>query len=199
MKRNKLFVAITGGIGSGKSTVAGIIRELGYPVFSADAIAHNIYNEPSVLKEVAEKFPQCVQEGVLDRKKMAETVFSDREKLAALNEITHPVIMRRLLSDMERSDGKVVFAEVPLLFESGSEAMFDRVIVVLRDRRARIGAVMKRDGVTEPEVVSRIQNQFDYERNPNTGHTVLYNDGDLKSLQSGVVRIIDEILRSVCP
>ena len=197
MKRNKVFVAITGGIGSGKSTVGAIVRSLGYPVFSADAIARGIYDIPEIRDRVAELFPQSVIDGKVNRKKLAEIVFSDGEKLAQLDAVTHPAIMRQLLSSMEDCAGKIAFAEVPLLFESGSEGCFDRVIVVMRERSSRIASVMERDGLTEAEVAARIKNQFDYERNLNTGHTVLYNNGDIASLKDGVVCIVNEILCSI--
>lgn len=194
MKRNKLFVAVTGGIGSGKSTVAGILSDLGYPVFSADAIARNIYDDADIYQRVAALFPQCADGGRIDRKKLAEAVFSDKEKLAKLDALTHPLIMRKLMAEMENCGGKIVFAEVPLLFESGTEGLFDKVIVVMRGARARIDSVMRRDGLSEKEVAARMKNQFDYERNLNSGHTVLYNDGDLATLQDGVVRIIHEFI-----
>lgn len=197
MKRNKVFVAITGGIGSGKSTVGAIVAEIGYPVFSADAIARGIYDIPEIRDRVAGLFPQSVSDGKVDRKKLADTVFSDSGKLAQLDAVTHPAIMRRLFSEMEKCDGKIAFAEVPLLFESGSEDCFDRVIVVMRERSSRIASVMERDGLTEAQVSARIKNQFDYERNLNTGHTVLYNNGDIASLKDSVVCIVNEILCNI--
>ena len=197
MKRNKIYVAITGGIGSGKTTVAGMIAEMGYPVFSADAVARGVYSDPDIFEKVTEMFPQCVSGGTVDRRKLAEEVFSDAGKLAKLNALTHPYIMRKLFSLLEEGAGKVAFAEVPLLFECGAEKDFDRVIVVMRSARARVEAVRDRDGLSEQEVAARMKNQFDYERNLNTGHTVLYNDGDLESLKGSVVRVVHEILGSI--
>ena len=197
MKRNKIFVAITGGIGSGKSTVAKIIADMGYPVYSADAVARNIYDEPEILTKIVATFPQCIAEGKVDRKKLAGIVFADANKLSELNAITHPSIMKKLFAMMESGTEKAAFAEVPLLFESGSEKDFDRVIIVMRDAQTRIAAVMQRDGLTVEEVVSRIKYQYNYERNPNTGHTVLYNNGDISSLKDSVVRIIHEILGDI--
>ena len=196
MKRNKIFVAITGGIGSGKSTVAEILSGLGYPVFSADAVARDIYNDPTVFKRVSELFPQCVEGDSINRKKLAETVFADASKLAQLNSLTHPIIMRRLFLQMQEGRGEIAFAEVPLLFESGSAEQFDKVIIVMRSEELGTEAVMKRDGLTTEAVSARIKNQYDYERNLNTGHTVLYNDGDISALKCKVVRIVNEIVRN---
>lgn len=198
MKRNKIYVAVTGGIGSGKSTVLNILKQMGYPVFSADEIARNIYDDPEVFLRTEKAFPACVSGGKIDRKRLAEEVFSDAEKLKKLDEITHPLIMQKLFSKMQQCEGAAAFAEVPLLFESGEEKHFDRVIVVLRERDKRIASVMERDGLSEEQVSARIKNQYDYERNPYTGHTVLYNDGDLASLKESVVRIVHEIIGSIC-
>lgn len=194
MKRNKRFVAITGGIGSGKSTVAKIIAEMGYPVFSADTVARGIYGDSEVYKKVAAHFPDCLNDTGVDRKKLAAAVFSDSAKLQLLDGITHPAIMQKLFAQMAECAGEAAFAEVPLLFECGADKDFDNVIVVMRDVSARIDSVMRRDGLTREEVAARIKNQYDYERNPNTGHTVLYNNGDFASLKDGVVRVVHEIL-----
>ena len=94
MKRNKRFVAITGGIGSGKSTVAKIIAEMGYPVFSADTVARGIYSDSEVYKKVAEYFPDCLSDTGVDRKKLAAAVFSDSAKLQLLDR-RRPLCPRR--------------------------------------------------------------------------------------------------------
>ena len=197
MKRNKIYVAITGGIGSGKSTVSAIIAGQGYPVFSADAVARGIYDDAEIYSGVAKLFPQCIEEGKVDRKKLADEVFADADKLSRLNALTHPYIMRKLFAQMDSCAGKIAFAEVPLLFECGAEGDFDRVIIVMRDIRKRIHSVMMRDGLTEQEVIARINNQFNYERIANNEHTVVYNDGDISSLKGSVIRIVHEIIGDI--
>ena len=193
MKRNKFCVAVTGGIGSGKSTVLRMIGEMGYPVFSADAIARGIYADGEVLQAVRKRFPHCVRNGEVDRKALADTVFSDRDSLLALDCVTHPAIMRRLWEKMEAAPGAVAFAEVPLLLEDGREGDFDRVLIVCRTQKDRIRAVMERDGLCREDVLARMKNQFDYEKNPLNGHTVIKNDGDLSALRAEVERVVHAI------
>ena len=196
MKQNKkLFVAITGGIGSGKSTVLAEIAALGYPTFSADAVAKTVYERPKIRKAVLKAFPECTVCGGVDRKKLAQAVFPDSQKLALLNSITHPYIMEETFRRMRAAEGKVVFAEIPLLFEGGYERMFDRVIVVMRGAGERVRSVVARDGLTEKQVTERMQNQIDYEKFPLSAHTVLYNDGDLPSLKRRVAQIVEEIVQ----
>ncbi len=197
MKQNKIYVAVTGGIGSGKSTVIGMIRKMGYPVFSADEISRTIYADPRIQEKIKRRFPECISEMGIDRAKLSGIVFSDKDRLEMLNSITHPAIMENLFLEMEKSTSVLVFAEVPLLFEEGYERRFDQVIVVLRDRESRIASVQVRDGLSKEEVVARIKNQFDYEKNKIIAHTLIYNDGDLNALYQQVERAINEIKKKI--
>lgn len=197
MKQNKIYVAVTGGIGSGKSTVIGMIRKMGYPVFSADEISRTIYADPGIQEKIERHFPECISEMGIDRAKLSGIVFSDKDRLEMLNSITHPAIMENLFLEMEKSTSVLVFAEVPLLFEEGYERRFDQVIVVLRDRESRIASVQVRDGLSKEEVVARIKNQFDYEKNKIIAHTLIYNDGDLNALYQKVERAINEIKKKI--
>lgn len=197
MKQNKIYVAVTGGIGSGKSTVIGMIRKMGYPVFSADEISRTIYADPRIQEKIKRHFPECISEMGIDRAKLSGIVFSDKGRLEMLNSITHPAIMENLFLEMEKSTSVLVFAEVPLLFEEGYERRFDQVIVVLRDRESRIASVQVRDGLSKEEVVARIKNQFDYEKNKIIAHTLIYNDGDLNALYQKVERAINEIKKKI--
>ena len=193
-ENGKFYTAITGGIGSGKSTVVRMIGKMGFPVFSADKIARDIYRDEKVAQEAAKLFPDCFEGGVADRKKLAAAAFADVEKLKKLDAITHPAIMEKMFALAARAEGEFVFFEIPLLFEGGYEVLFDRVIVVMRDQRARLHAVRMRDGLSEEEILSRIKNQSIYEKIDLSGHTVIYNDGDLSSLQSKVTDAVQEIV-----
>ena len=190
-------ISLAGDLGSGKSTVIGMIRKMGYPVFSADEISRTIYADPRIQEKIERHFPECISEKGIDRAKLSGIVFSDKDRLEMLNSITHPAIMENLFLEMEKSTSVLVFAEVPLLFEEGYERRFDQVIVVLRDRESRIASVQVRDGLSKEEVVARIKNQFDYEKNKIIAHTLIYNDGDLNALYQKVERAINEIKKKI--
>ena len=140
-------IAITGGIGSGKSAVCRILKERGYPVFSCDEINRTLLSEKSYLDGLCALFPACVKDGKLNKAALSALVFSDKEALRTLNAYAHPRISERLRRDMDGAR-KTCFAEVPLLFESGMTKQFDCAIVVLRNKEERIRAVVARDGLT---------------------------------------------------
>jgi len=158
-------IAITGGIGSGKSTVSKILRELDFQVFSCDEIYKDIVKSPAYIQKIKELFPQVVIQNQIDKQKLAKLVFSDEKSRLALNHVAHPLIMETLLKNMELEKNSLVFAEVPLLFEEKLERYFDEIWVVLRDFEARVQSSMERDQCDRKAVLNRINTQFDYEHN----------------------------------
>ena len=159
---NKKKIAITGGIGSGKSTVIKILKEKGFPVFSCDAIYKELFTTQEYVNKVSTIFPNVVVDGKIDKKLLSGLVFKDKYKLALLNSIAHPSIMNRLFDCMAECEGDVVFAEVPLLFEIDAEVFFEEIWVISRDKDDRIRAVQNRDGASKPDVESKIAAQIDY-------------------------------------
>lgn len=192
MTRNNLKIAITGGIGSGKSTVASVISELGYPVISCDNVYGQLLESEMFIKSLEKEFGEIIHCGKLDRKKLADIVFSDEKKLQRLNDITHPLIMEEVFRLM--SGNKVAFCEVPLLFESGYEKYFDKIIVVFRNRSERIKSVVNRDNISESAVLSRIYSQFDYDSGDLSKYYVIRNTTDKSNLRKKTVKILEDIL-----
>ena len=164
MKENfsKLKIAITGGIGSGKSQAANFIKDLGFPVFSCDEIYKEVIATPKYIEEIQKFFPQCVIDNQIDRKILGKIIFNDEASRKIVNQIAHPLILNQLFKNLEREPSKLVFAEVPLLFESGHEKYFDIVFIIQRELPKRIESVKGRDGLSETEILARIQSQFDY-------------------------------------
>lgn len=185
MKQSK--IAVTGGIGSGKSAVLHILRSLGMQALSADEEYAAVLKDSSVLEQIDREF-HVVMNGALDRRALSAIVFSNPTALSELNLITHSAIMKRILSKMTEP---LSFAEVPLLFEGGFAPLFDGVIVVMRDKEARIASVMERSGLKREEVLNRMKNQFDYEKNDLSAHTLIWNDGDLQSLRRKVECVLE--------
>ena len=192
----KIKVAITGGIGSGKSTALLCLKELGYPVFSCDEIYKEVIASKNYIEKIEEFFPEAVTHGRVERKILSEIVFNNPEKRALLNGISHPLIMQNLYEQMDNCKDELVFAEVPLLFECGFENEFDHVIVMVRKEEKRIASVQERDNISKEKIEKRIQSQFDYfskegiGRLKKCGAHIVENDGAKESLFSKLKDVI---------
>ncbi len=158
-----LKIGITGGIGSGKTTVAKIFELLGVPVYYADDATKKLYQTNSRLKkELIEHFGTSVYEGnELNRKELASMVFADAAKLALLNSIVHPLTIKDAEEWMLKQNAAYIIKEAALLFESGSVAALDYVIGVQSPVSMRIKRVMERDNVNREHVLERMNKQID--------------------------------------
>lgn len=161
-----LKIGITGGIGAGKSTVAGIFKVLGVPVFDADATAKNILNSDPVLREqvIAAFGSETYKNGLLDRKYLATLVFNNPDQLAKLNALVHPATIKAAntwAKHWEEQGSPYIVKEAALLFEAGTNVGLDFIIGVTAPKDLRITRVMARDSVTHEEVLNRMQHQLD--------------------------------------
>ncbi len=186
-------IAVTGGIGSGKSTVIDIISREGYKTVSLDKVYSELLNNPDFVKEVCKITDTLPIEKdgkiALDRAAVADKVFFDKKILANLNDFTHDRIIKAAFEE----GGDDAFYEVPLLFEGSYEKLFDKVIVLMRDKNKRLESAALRDGVSIEKEKKRAENQYDYENNDLSLHIVIVNDGDLQSLEEKVRKILSEI------
>ncbi|MFM7234314.1 MAG: dephospho-CoA kinase [Flavobacteriales bacterium] len=172
-------IGLTGGIGSGKSTVARVFESLGFPVFDSDREALSIYeSDPTLLTEVVEIFggDMLLSDGRLNRKALAERVFSDEAALKKLNALVHPRVARKFDEWKNQQHSTVVIREAAILFESGSDAGCDRIIVVTAPETLRIHRVMQRSGLTELEVRARMARQWPEEKLLERADEVVVND-----------------------
>ena len=157
------IIGLTGGIGSGKTTVANLFIAHGIPVYIADEEAKKILDQPEIAAAVASKFGDDVCNGQLvDRRKLAAIVFNNPVKLQQLNSIIHPAVKKHFIQWVKaRSGHQMVVKEAAILFESGTNADCDAVITVTAPLEKRIERVMKRDGISREAVLDRIENQWD--------------------------------------
>ena len=165
MKRNNVLVAVTGGIGSGKSAALQILKDQGYATFSCDKEVAALYKKRRVLKKLKPAFPTAITGKIklsADKKEIARLCFSDDQKLDFLHKILSGPALARALKKGKKTAG-VAFVEVPLLYECGAEKLFDKVIVIKREKAARIAAVKTRSALTEKDVLKRIEKQIDYD------------------------------------
>lgn len=195
-----MIIGLTGGIATGKSTVSALLIRKGALLVDADVIAREVMlpGHP-VLAAVAEHFGQAVllADGTLDRKKLGDIVFREPAQRQALNEITHPAIrleIRRQMESLEREHPeRLVVVDIPLLFESGLESMFERVMLVYAPASIQKERLMKRNQLTAEEAVARINSQMDIEEKKRKADVIIDNSGSAEETQ----RQIDEFwLRS---
>jgi len=171
-------VGLTGGIGSGKSTIAKIFETLAIPVYYADDAAKELMNSNEDLKQsVMQLFGKdSYKEGVLDRKYIASLVFNDTKKLELLNSIIHPATIKDAEAWLQQQTAPYAIKEAALLFESGASENLDYIIGVYAPRQLRIQRVIKRDGLPVEEILKRISRQINEELKMKLCDFIITND-----------------------
>ena len=185
-------VALTGSIGMGKSTVAKMFESAGVPVFDADAVVHRLQAPGGELVEkIGELFPGCVRCGTLDRECLAEIVLADREKLAALERIVHPAV-REARDDFIAQHGTapVLLFEIPLLFETGGEKDFDKIVVVSAPADLQRARVFERTGMSLAKLNAILARQMPDAEKRRRADFVVDTGTDLSTTESQVREIL---------
>jgi dephospho-CoA kinase len=185
-------VGLTGGIGSGKTTVANYFLALGVPVYIADDEARKIMQTTEVINAIKETFGAVVFEGaVLKRDELAKIVFNDSQKLQQLNSIVHPAVKRHFKQWLlEQKASPIVLYEAAILFESGNYKDFDFIITVTAPLESRIQRVIERDKATREQVLGRINAQWTDEQR------ILKSDFVIENIESEIAkRESEEILK----
>lgn len=176
-----IVIGLTGGIGSGKTTVAKIFQEKGIPVFFADDEAKKLMQDSEVLRaKIRATFgDKSYLNNTLNRAYLAQIVFSDKSQLERLNALVHPAVKNHFIEWQSKQKSKYVIYENAILFESKSNLNCDFIIVVSADKETRIKRVIKRDNVTRQEVLKRIDNQWTQARKMALADAVIINDNSL--------------------
>ena len=199
MKNSRtLSIGITGGIGSGKSTVCKVFRTLGIPVFQADLVARRLQDEdPAIRKSLTGLFgPEIYTEnGTLNRKKLAGIIFSDHQELETVNNVVHPAVHKEFNNwKKQMAHYPYVLYEAAILFETGSANTFDYTILVIADENERMERVMKRDHITAEAILMRMKNQMnDADKILLADYIIENNDNQLIIPQ---ILKLDQILKS---
>ena len=172
------IIGLTGGIGSGKSTVAKYIASKGIPVYIADYEAKMLMEDPLVIEEVQQLFDENVilENGKLDRGKIGEIVFNNKSKLDQLNGVIHPKVKQHFTKWLQKhKEFPFVVKEVAILFESGGDKECDKVILVTAPLQVRLKRTMERDNIPEELVLARMNNQMSEEEKILKSDFVVHN------------------------
>ena len=192
-------IGLTGGIGSGKSTVARMLRQMGYPVYIADQEASRLMNtHPEIRKELQQRFGPATYtaQGTIDKPNMARLVFNDSEALADINRIVHPRVMEDFRQWSLQQDNTLVFFESAILFEVGLDRFFHSVICVSAPESLRIARVVDRDRTTSDKVEERIRNQSDDTLKCQKADFVIHNNRN-RMILGQLLEILRQIQDSV--
>lgn len=195
-----MVIGVTGGTGSGKSTVAKILKHLGAKVINADKVAREVVCKgQKAYNELLAYFGNEIvdENGEINRKKLASIVFNDPQKLETLNAITHKYIAEKIAalicSYYRRNSSEVIVVDAPLPIRHGFLDLVDKVWVVTADKETRVKRVMERDGLSAEEAVSRINSQMSEAEYLKLADEVLVNNGNVEELEKETVRLFFKI------
>ena len=202
MSANRPYIiGLTGGIGTGKSEAAKFLASLGAVHLDADAISHEL-TEPGgeALEPIRAEFGEGVfhEDGTLDRQALAQITFSDPARKRALEAILHPRIQRDIMRGIDRAaeeGAKVVILDVPLLFETGMDALCDETWVLSADAETQVARVMMRDRVERELVEARIQNQMPAEEKEKLATQVIPTERPMEKTQAELAALYQQVLK----
>ena len=193
-----LSVGLTGNIASGKSIVESYFEKKGIPVINADDVTHELIekdkNVRQKIKKLFENEDICDENGSISRAKIGKIVFSDEDKLEALENIIHPEVIKKIEEFFdEKRDCDIVIASVPLLFEIEIRPMFDKTILVCADKKIRLQRLMNRNGYSLEHALERINSQISQEEKRNIADFIIENNNDILELELQINKFIERL------
>lgn len=195
-------IGLTGSVATGKSTVSNMIQQAGIPLVDADIAARKVV-EPGTegLKEIVAYFGGeiLLADGTLNRAKLGEIIFKDKEKREKLNEITHPRVKDYMLEARERffrAGEELVFFDIPLLFESHLESLVDQIVVVWTTPETELKRLMERNNLTKEDALRRIESQMGIDEKARKADFVIDNNESLEKTQKQVYTFIERFVKN---
>ncbi|WP_374124591.1 dephospho-CoA kinase [Leptotrichia hongkongensis] len=197
----KVVIGLTGGIGTGKSTVSQILKEKKFPVIDLDIISHEVIKFPKVVEKIVENFGKEVLEynntgnWIVSREKLGRVIFGNREKRLILNSVMHPEILRIMREKILecKKENKIIFVEIQLLFEVQWEKEFDYILLVSAEKETQIKRILSRDNRSKEEALSIINSQMSLDEKKKRSDYVIENDGNIQDLEKKV----DDFLKKI--
>lgn len=192
-----IIIGLTGGIGSGKSTVLSFFKELGAATYVADIEAKKLMNSNSeLIADIKMLFGESAyQNQELNRNYISSIVFKNKEKLEALNSLVHPKVREDFKNYLKNIENTIVIYEAAILFESGSNKLCDYVITVFADFEDKIARIIKRDGVSKEQILERMQHQINDESKIRKSNFIINNTklSDVKTQVKTIYNILNKL------
>lgn len=195
------IIGLTGSSGSGKTSAAGIFIKNGFYHLDCDRLVHDsVYRDPEVLSALSNSFgPQVISnDGAVNRKVLADIVFSDDQKYKLLTSTVNPFILKAIENNIQQSGANYLLLDAPQLFESGLDGRCDFTVAVVADYETSIRRICKRDGITPDMAKARLAKQKPESFYTGACDFVIYNNNDLESLESETLKVIRLIKEAEC-
>ena len=190
-----MIIGITGSIACGKSLVSNYLQEKGYTIIDADKIGHMALENDEVKKQLVNKFGKSIlKDNEINRVTLGKLVFENNENLKELNNIIHPQIRKNISEQIQvHKNEKLVFVDVPLLFEAKFDDLVEKIIVISLDEKIQLERLMNRNSLSKEEALQRIKSQIPVREKEKLGDYVVYNSFTQENTYNQVDRILEKL------
>ena len=192
-----MVLGITGGIATGKTAVSNILQEMGFDIIDMDIISREVIKLPEIIKMLTEEFGiDILTDGSVDRKKLRETVFNDKEKVDKIDDIMHPAIIKISQEKIEKLKGmkkKLIVVVIPLLFEVHLEYLADKILLVAASREKQTERIIKRDNTNKTDAENIINSQMSLDEKRLKSDYIIENNGSLSELREKVLEFLNNL------
>ncbi|MEO0138955.1 MAG: dephospho-CoA kinase [candidate division WOR-3 bacterium] len=192
----KVIIGLTGNAGSGKTTVANILREMGFSVVDADKEAHKVLKHPDVIEFLRKKLPEALKNGEVDRKVLGDRVFSDEKFKEEFENLVRPLVIERLREVIQNIPDNVVVVDAALIYEYGVQDAFDIIVVVWAPEEELVKRLVER-GIPEEKVKAILKHQIPQEEKLKYADFIIRNYGSIEDVRKQVFKVFRSIMRKL--
>lgn len=192
----KVIIGLTGNAGSGKTTVANILREMGFSVVDADKEAHEVLKHPKVIEFLRKKLPEALKDGEVDRKVLGDKVFLDEEFKEEFERLIRPLVIERLREVIQKIPDNVVVVDAALIYEYGVQDAFDIIVVVWAPEEELVKRLVER-GIPKEKVKAILKHQIPQEEKLKYADFIIRNYGSIEDVRKQVFKVFRSIMRKL--
>jgi len=197
--KNRVVIGLTGNIGSGKSTVAGMLAGLGAEIINADEIGHNLLKKKAVRKSVVQSFGASIlaKNGEIKRRELGKVVFRDKKKLEELNRILHPLMFNEIKKRITFSEARIIIVDVAILLEAGWDSLVDKILLVSASSQARGKRIKEKTGLSSEEIDGIMRAQFSQDEKTRRADFLIENEGNIEETRKQVEQFWNKLVSRI--